>query len=190
MVVRAPWGRLYPTAMRTMLALVLLLAATPGLAADELKAGDPAPMFTAKTQTGETFDLATRKGQWTVLYFYPRAGTPGCTKQADAFRDGLAPIKSQGAEVFGISTDTVEAQAEFHRDEALTFTLLADPEAVVTNAYGAKMPVIDMARRWTFIIGPDLKIAQVERDVDPTADAQRVAAEIAKLKTTSPPAAK
>ena len=177
------------TTLRTLTALCLLLSANAAAAID-LKPGDPAPVFTAKTQDGGTFDLAQRQGQWTVLYFYPKAGTPGCTKQADGFRDGIATIRDQGADVFGISTDTVESQAQFHRDETLSFTLLADPEGTVTEMYGAKMPVLTVAKRWTFIIDPTLTIRQIDRDVTPASDAQRVAAEIARLKGTAPVPAK
>jgi peroxiredoxin Q/BCP len=158
----------------------LLLASAAS--AVELKPGDPAPLFTAKTQSGETFDLAGRRGQWTVLFFYPKAGTPGCTKEVGAFRDSIQPIRDQGAEVYGISVDTIEDQAAFHAEQHLVFSLLADPEGHVVELYGAKMPVVTMAKRWTFIIDPDLKVRQIERDVDPTLDAKRVAAEIARLK--------
>jgi peroxiredoxin Q/BCP len=151
-------------------------------AAVELKAGDPAPLFSVQTQDGSEFDLAARKGQWTVLYFYPKADTPGCTKQACAFRDGIAVIRAEGAEVYGISTDTVQDQAAFHQKYHLGFPLLADPDGRVTNAYGAKMPSVTMSKRWTFIIDPTLTIRQVQRDVDPAIDAQRVATEIARLK--------
>jgi peroxiredoxin Q/BCP len=108
------------------IALPAVLLVSSALAVD-LKSGDPAPRFTAKTHEGREFRLEDRKGQWTVLYFYPKAGTPGCTRQACAFRDGIAAIRAEGADVFGISTDTVESQAEFHEDEHLSFTLLADP---------------------------------------------------------------
>jgi peroxiredoxin Q/BCP len=176
--------------MQTLIAVLVgclvSLSASAVPAAEELKVGDPAPVFTSTTHGGEAFDLAARKGQWTVLYFYPKSGTPGCTKQACAFRDSIDAIRTAGAEVYGISTNTVEDQAKFHEEHHLTFTLLADPEGTVTTAYGAKMPVVTIARRWTFIIGPDLKIAQVERDVDPALDAKRVAAEIARLKGTEP----
>jgi peroxiredoxin Q/BCP len=101
----------------------------------------------------------------------PKAGTPGCTKQASAFRDGITVIRSEGADVYGISTDTVEAQAAFHKEHQLAFTLLADPDGTVTNAYGAKMPLLTMSRRWTFIIDPALTIRQVQHDVDPALDA-------------------
>jgi peroxiredoxin Q/BCP len=173
---------------RALLAVVLppVLLVSAAHAVD-LKPGDPAPRFTAKTHEGGEFKLEDRKGQWTVLYFYPKAGTPGCTKQACAFRDGIAAIRAEGAEVFGISTDTVESQAEFHEDEHLSFTLLADPDGAVTSAYGAKMPILTMSKRWTFIIDPMLIIRQVQHDVDPTEDAKRVAAEIARLKGGAQP---
>jgi peroxiredoxin Q/BCP len=163
--------------------VAFVFLATASVAADkELAAGDPAPVFTAKTHDGATFDLASRKGSWTVLYFYPKSGTPGCTKQACAFRDGIDPIRAAGAEVYGISTDTVEGQAAFHEEQNLNFTLLADPEGAVTIAYGAKMPIVTYAKRWTFIVDPTLTIRQVQHDVDPTEDAARVAEEIARLK--------
>lgn len=157
-------------------------------AAPELKPGDDAPLFTARTHSGDTFDLASRKGQWTVLFFYPKAGTPGCTKQVCAFRDGVEKIRAEGAEVYGISTDSVEDQANFHNEHHLSFTLLADPDGTVVEKYGTKMPILTRSKRWTFIIDPSLKIRQVEHDVDPELDAQRVAAEIARLKSTNAPA--
>lgn len=147
-----------------------------------LKVGEPAPLFTAKTHANADFALESRKGKWTVLYFYPKAETPGCTKQACAFRDNLKKITAQDAEVYGISTDTVEEQAKFHQNHSLNFTLLADPEAKVTESFGAKMPVMKMSKRWTFIIGPDLKIKSVDQDVDPALDATKVAAKIEELK--------
>ena len=173
---------------RALFAIVLpvMLLVSPALAV-ELKPGDAAPLFTAKTQDGGDFRLEDRKGQWTVLYFYPKAGTPGCTKQACAFRDGIGAIRAEGADVFGISTDTVESQAAFHREEHLAFTLLADPEGTVTKAYGAKMPILTMSKRWTFIIDPTLTVRQVQHDVDPSEDAKRVAAEIARLKGGAQP---
>jgi peroxiredoxin Q/BCP len=169
----------------TAVALLALSSLAPAADAAELEAGQPAPRFTAKTQDGTDFDLASRTGKWTVLYFYPKAGTPGCTKEASAFRDNIALIRDQGADVLGISTDTVESQAAFHKEQQLVFTLLADPDGAVTEQYGAKMPILTMAKRWTFIIDPTLTIRLVERDVDPAMDAQRVASEIARLKDTS-----
>lgn len=150
--------------------------------ADQLKVGDPAPIFKVQAHDGSEFDLSSRKGQWTVLYFYPKADTPGCTKQACAFRDNIEKIRSQGADVFGISADTVESQAAFHKKYNLNFKLLADAEGEVIQRYGSKMPVMKLSKRWTFIIDPELKIRAIDKDVDPVMDAENVAKKIAELK--------
>jgi peroxiredoxin Q/BCP len=155
-----------------------------GLASD-LKPGDPAPGLKLKTDAGANFDLQSRKGQWTVLYFYPKADTPGCTKQACAFRDNIAVIRKLGADIFGVSADDVGALQKFKKNHSLNFTLLADPGLDAIKAYGTKMPVVDMSKRWTFIIGPDLRIRSIEKDVDPVLDARRVAEKIKELKSQS-----
>lgn len=150
--------------------------------ADAPTVGQPAPQFQLKSQDGGDVSLASRKDKgWTVLYFYPKAGTPGCTTQACAFRDAIQVIRNQNAEVYGISTDNVQDLLDFHRKHKLTFTLLSDPDAGVTEAYGVKMPVLKMAKRWTFIIDPSLLIRQIDDDVDPALDAQRVADSLKRL---------
>lgn len=140
----------------------------------ELPEGKSAPLFRLQTHTGESFDLESRRGQWTVLYFYPKADTPGCTKQACAFRDNIQKIRELGADVFGISVDAVADQAKFHEKFHLNFTLLADADAAVTKLYGAKMPAVKIAKRWTFVIDPGLKIRALEKNVDPIHDADRM----------------
>lgn len=146
------------------------------------KVGDGAPLFQVKTHEGKLFELADRKGKgWTVLFFYPKAGTPGCTKQACAFRDSIKMIRGQNAEVFGISADTVEAQAKFHAEHHLAFALLADANADVTKKYDAKMSGSDMAKRWTFILDPNLKIRWFDDNVDPLLDAKKVSEQLAAL---------
>lgn len=143
--------------------------------ASPLKTGDAAPAVKLKTHEGETFSLEERKGKsWTILYFYPKAGTPGCTKQACAFRDAADDIKKQNAEVFGISTDSVEKQAAFHKEHKLTFKLLADSDGQVSESFGVKIPVVNIAKRWTFIVDPNLKIRHVNDKVDPLLDAKNV----------------
>lgn len=162
-----------------MLSLLTLM----GLAhAEKVSVGQQAPLFTLHAQDGSTLDLASRQGKgWTVLYFYPKAGTPGCTTQACAFRDAIKVIRSENADVFGISTDDVEDLQKFHKEHQLTFTLLSDPDAKVTEAYGVKMPIVTVAKRWTFILDPSLVIRQIDDDVDPAMDAMRVAKELQKL---------
>jgi peroxiredoxin Q/BCP len=151
--------------------------------ASVLKSGDAAPLFKAQNQDAKEFDLASRKGHWTVLYFYPKDGTPGCTRQAITFRDNIEKIRSQGADVFGVSTDSVERQAEFHKKLQLNFSLLSDPEHSVIKLYGSKMPILNLSKRWTFILDPELKIRMIQRDVDPVADTEKVADKIAELKS-------
>lgn len=152
--------------------------------AADLAVNSAAPLFKTKTHTNEDFDLSSRKGQWTVLYFYPKADTPGCTKQACAFRDNIAKIREQGAEVYGVSADGVEALKKFHDKHKLNFPLLADDKAEIIKAYGTKMPVVKVSKRWTFIIDPELKIRAIEKDVDPVKDADYVQRTIAELKTS------
>ena len=110
-----------------------------------------------------------------MLYFYPKADTPGCTKQACAFRDSIKLIREQNAEVYGISTDNVESLQAFQQKYHLNFPLLSDPDAAVTEAYGVKMPIVKYAKRRTFIIDPQLVIRKIDEDVDPALDAQHVA---------------
>ncbi len=164
---------------------MLSLLTAMGLAhAEKVSVGQQAPLFTLHAQDGSTLDLASRQGKgWTVLYFYPKAGTPGCTTQACAFRDAIKVIRSENADVFGISTDDVENLQKFHKEHQLTFTLLSDPDAKVTEAYGVKMPIVTVAKRWTFILDPSLVIRQIDDDVDPAMDAMRVAKELQKLQS-------
>lgn len=170
-----------PLLTRWALFLVWLPFASPSWA-DPPSIGSPAPLFRLPTHEGGEFDLAGRRGQgWTVLYFYPKAGTPGCTTQACAFRDAIDVIRRQGAEVFGISTDSVAALQAFHREHRLNFTLLADADALTTDAYGVKMPVLTMAKRRTFILDPDLIVRRIDEDVDPALDAQHVADSLKRL---------
>ncbi|MBC7661174.1 MAG: peroxiredoxin [Chitinophagaceae bacterium] len=167
--------------MKAFMFALSLMASGSSYAAD-LKVGDAAPGFTAQNQAGQPFDLNARKGHWTILYFYPKAGTPGCTKQACAFRDSIKKIQKEGAEVYGISADTVAEQKTFHDEHKLGFDLLADPDDKVIALYGSKMPVVNMSKRWTFIVDPELKIASVDKDVDPLLDAQHVADKLVALK--------
>ncbi len=154
-----------------------------GVARSEtLEVGQPAPVFGLSAQDGSHVDLMDRKGRgWTVLYFYPKADTPGCTKQACAFRDRIQVIRDQNAEVYGISTDSVPELAKFHKKYRLNFPLLSDSDAKVTELYGVKMPLLRLSKRWTFIVDQDLVVRAIDKDVDPARDADLVAQKIQKL---------
>ena len=144
--------------------------------------GQPAPDFQLKDQEGNMVKLSDRKAKgYTVLFFYPKAGTPGCTKQACAFRDSVKVIRDAGAEVFGISTDSVSAQKKFHTEHKMTFSLLSDEDGSVTKMFGTKMPIVNMSKRQTFILDKDLIIREHFEDVDPALDAKNVAESIKAL---------
>ena len=159
----------------------VFLISLSAFGATDLKVGDPAPMFKLYNQDGKIFDLDSRRGQWSVLYFFPKAETPGCTTQACTFRDNIKKIKVLKAEVFGISTNSVKDQKEFTKAHALNFMLLADEKSEVANLYGSKMPLLSMSKRWTYIVDPKLMVRDIAKNVDPITDAARVAARISEL---------
>jgi peroxiredoxin Q/BCP len=102
-----------------------------------LTAGDPAPDFTLPTDTGQELSLKDLRGRRVILYAYPAAMTPGCTKQACDFRDSLASLQAAGYEVVGISPDAPARLAKFRERDAITFPLVSDADKTVLTAYGA-----------------------------------------------------
>jgi peroxiredoxin Q/BCP len=138
-----------------------------------LEAGDKAPDFELPDQNGNLVMLSDLRGQTVVLYFYPRADTPGCTTQACGVRDRGAEYKKAGVRVIGISPDTVEAQRKFADKFDLEFTLLADADHKVAEKYGAWVEKSMYGRKYwgvarsTFIIDPKGKIAKVFPKVSP-----------------------
>ncbi|MBI3396453.1 MAG: peroxiredoxin [Spirochaetia bacterium] len=172
-------------AIKNTLSAMTLAAAvftTPAAYPETLKVQEPAPDFKTVTHDGKSFSLEDRKGKWTVLFFFPKAETPGCTKQVCAFRDNIKKIRDLGAEVYGLSADNTQDLAAFHSHHNLNFTLLADPELKIIEKYGTKMTVFSRSKRWTFIIDDKLMIRSIDRDVDPVLDARKVADAIASLK--------
>ncbi len=135
--------------------------------------GDRAPGFTLPDQHGHPVSLSDLRGQTVVLYFYPRADTPGCTAQACGVRDRRGDYEAAGARVLGVSPDSVEAVAKFADRYGLDFTLLADPDHAVAEAYGTWMEKRNYGRtywgvqRATFIIDPEGRIARVFPKVSP-----------------------
>jgi thioredoxin-dependent peroxiredoxin len=155
-----------------------LVAAPPSAHAEPPAPGTAAPDFSLPDQTGTVRTLADFSGRWLVLYFYPRDDTPGCTKQACAFRDDIAALRAAGAQVVGVSVDGVESHAAFARKHGLPFPLLADTEGDVAAAYGSlrKLGPLRMARRHTFVIDPQGRIAARFLDIDPEANVAEVLA--------------
>jgi peroxiredoxin Q/BCP len=149
-----------------------------------LKVGDPAPDIELLTDAGETFHLSDWKGKRLVLYFYPRADTPGCTTEACEFGAHLKKFARKGAAVVGVSPDKPEAQAKFKTKYKLPFPLLADEEKAAAQAYGVwkeknmygkKVMGIE---RTTFVIGPDGKIDKIYAKVKAAGHAEKVLSEL------------
>ena len=113
------------------------MAETPASSPARLSPGDPAPDFTLTDDTGAQVSLGALRGRKVIVYFYPAAMTPGCTKQACDFTDSLDSLRAQGFEVLGISPDQPEKLAKFRVRDGLTITLLSDPDKAVLAAYGA-----------------------------------------------------
>jgi peroxiredoxin Q/BCP len=117
--------------------------------------GDPAPRFSASDHDGNTVRLEQFRGRTVVLYFYPRSFTPGCTRQAQDFRDHLGELETHGAVVIGVSTDPSSRQCAFRERHGLGFTLLGDEDGKVCKAYGVQRALLPGARRVTFVIDPE-----------------------------------
>jgi len=145
-----------------------------------VKEGKAAPAFTATNTDGATVRLKDLRGQKVVLYFYPKDDTPGCTKEACSFRDSFAAFKKRGIEVLGISPDSEASHKKFTAKYKLPFTLLADANHAIADAYGVYGEKKFMGRtymgvkRMTFLIDENGKIKKVFEKVKPDQHAQEV----------------
>ena len=141
---------------------------------DRLDRGDQAPDFTLDSDTGEQVALSDLRGRKVIVYFYPAAMTPGCTKQACDFTDSLDSLRGAGYEVLGISPDKPEKLAKFRDRDDLTITLLSDPDKAVMKAYGAfgekKLygKVVEGVIRSTFVVDEDGRIELAQYNVKAT----------------------
>lgn len=143
-----------------------------------------APSFTLKDETGKHHSLSDYKGQWVVLYFYPKDDTPGCTVQACSLRDARDTLAEMGASVVGISKDGAPAHEAFKAKYTLNFTLLSDPEGEVIEQYGAwgkKMFGREGILRKTFLIDPEGIVRKVYGRVTPLGHGEQVVEELRRL---------
>lgn len=154
----------------------------------KLKEGDNAPEFAGTTNSGEKLALMDLKGGPVVLYFYPKDDTPGCTVQACGLRDAYDDFKRAGAVVLGVSPDPVKSHVKFIEKHLLPFTLLADEDKAIAQAYGVWGEKSFMGRKYmgnhrvTFLIGPDGRIAKIWPAVKPETHASEVLEAIRALK--------
>lgn len=168
---------------------VAVLAARAGSAATETPTpavGTPAPAFTLQDQSGKSISLADQRGKWVVLYFYPKDFTPGCTTQACGFRDDIFAFRKANAVILGVSVDEVTSKKDFAEKYSLPFQVLSDAKTEVTKSYGAlvdypQFKIYNVARRDTFIIDPQGKIAKYYRAVNPDGHSKLVLADLAAL---------
>ncbi len=149
----------------------------------ELAVGDIAPAFSLFDQYGQQHGLSDYQGRWLVLYFYPKDDTPGCTAQACAFRDDFRQLQRMQVTVLGISLDSVSSHQVFADKYGLPFPLLSDAKGQVAAAYGAlwKLGPIKFARRHSFIIDPEGRIARIFRSVKPARNSDDIIAELVNL---------
>ena len=154
----------------------------PNVLEPKLKEGDTAPPFKASTNGGGEVSLSEFRGKHVVLYFYPKDDTPGCTKEACAFRDHFAEFKKKGAVVLGVSVDPAKSHDKFVKKYKLPFTLLSDVDRRIVEAYGVWGEKQFMGRKYmgtnrvTFLIGPDGRIKKIWPKVKPEEHAEEVLA--------------
>jgi peroxiredoxin Q/BCP len=170
-----------------LFALTLLcgLFAAPAFAADAMpQAGDAAPAFRLQDQNGHWRSPADYRGHWLVLYFYPKDFTPGCTTEVCTFRDDVAKLRQAGASVVGVSLDDAKSHADFAAKYHVPFPLLADTDRKTAIEYGVLTSMMgkQYAKRTTFLIDPEGRIAKVYVDVDPKANSSQVLADLAAQK--------
>jgi thioredoxin-dependent peroxiredoxin len=152
-----------------------------------LEVGQVAPHFSLLDQDGARRSLSDARGSWVVVYFYPRDDTPGCTKEACSFRDGLPRFEALDAVVWGVSADDEGAHRKFASKYDLNFPLLVDPDRTMISAYGAWVEKSRYGKtymgvpRVTYLIDPDGKVARVWSSVSPEGHADEVAAALAEL---------
>ena len=156
------------------------LSTTPSASAltevDDL-VGKPAPDFTATAHNGSVVHLAALQGKGIVVYFYPKDETPGCTKEACAFRDAWDAIAKTGAVLIGVSADTLDSHKSFAAHHRLPFLLISDPDGAIARSYG--VPFRQYHARQTFVIGNSGIVRKAYRRVDVTQHAQEILGDLA-----------
>ena len=151
--------------------------ATAGDVAGDVVVGKPPPDFSAKAHDGTEIKLSALKGKSVVLYFYPKDETPGCTKEACAFRDAWKDLEKKGVVLVGISTDTTESHQAFAKHHELPFHLVSDETGTLAKSFGVPNRAGYLGRQ-TFVIGPDGNVKRIYREVDVTKHASEILADV------------
>jgi peroxiredoxin Q/BCP len=141
--------------------------------ANEVTVGRPPPRLAAKAHDGTSVDLASLQGKHVVVYFYPKDETPGCTKEACAFRDAWKELEKRGVVLVGVSADSDESHRAFAAHHKLPFLLVSDSQGKIAESFGVPFQGGFTARQ-TFVIGPDGNVKKIYRQVDVTAHAAQI----------------
>jgi peroxiredoxin Q/BCP len=151
--------------------------------AGEVLVGESAPDFRLQDQNGEWHTLTDYAGKWVAVYFYPKDDTPGCTKEACAFRDNIFAFEEIGAVILGISLDDVESHAAFAEKYSLPFPILSDADAKIAKEYGVykQMGTFKFAERQSFLINPDGQVAKHYAKVNAEKHSEEVLADLKEL---------
>jgi peroxiredoxin Q/BCP len=177
------YASLVSRAHRLFLPLALLLACVAlqsARAAGDAVTGTAAPAFRLQDQHDAWISLADQKGKWLVLYFYPLDDSPSCTTEACEFRDDILAYRKLGVNVLGISVQDVASKKKFATKHSLPFSLLADSDKSVAKAYGV-LSIMGFARRETFVIDPQGRIAKHYTSVDAKTHSKQVQADLKAL---------
>lgn len=169
-----------PVSGLVLLAWLGLAGGAQAASKNQLQVGQAAPDFAAPSTGGGTAKLSDYQGKWLVLYFYPKAFTPGCTKEACSLRDGYEKLGKRGAVVLGVSRDDLETQKKFKAENNLPFELLSDTDKKIATVYDV-LGFGGFYQRRTVLIDPDGKIAHIFYGVSPAQHAEEVNDELRKL---------
>lgn len=165
----------------TLMAIVLFFG-SQAARAEPLKVGQPAPDFSLSDQSGKIHKLADYRGKWLALYFYVKDDTPGCTEQACKFRDDIHQLTDLGAQVVGVSVDDSASHANFAKKYNLSFPLLADNKGETAARYDSLRGDGGMAKRNTFLIDPQGRIAKIYLSASTSRNSAEVIEDLKKLK--------
>jgi peroxiredoxin Q/BCP len=179
-------GRLDRVTALTMVVLSVVLSSAAH--ADMLKAGDDFPSWTLPDQTGKTVSSTDLAGRTYLLWFFPKAMTPGCTKEGQGLRDRHTALTSLSLVIYGVSFDEPSTNAEFIKREGFPFALLSDRDETLATKVGAKMFGLPLARRVSYLVGTDGKVRKAYDSVDPGTHAAEVERDLRALTPASKPA--
>ena len=170
----------------SLVLLLVIMSIFSKADADAIEIGQAAPDFNLLDQSGQEHSLSKYAGSWVILYFYPKDDTPGCTKQACAFRDEYQVIAEHNTQVLGVSVDDEKSHAAFADKYNLPFPLLADKDGSVAKSYQAltSLGIVKFAKRHTFIIGPQGTIQKIYRKVNVDNHSQEILADLQSLKAS------